>query len=234
MPFLENVLRGRNVPRERMLAVAEHYHHFDGRSPINDHNRALIAALGARTGEPRTCICPSIGAIAIGIRCSPTHCVRCGPTACVRRSRSSRPSLARTRAAASIWRISSGRARKWTARRRFTSCASSTIIRCLLRRRPMRFATRSAGVRPRSSSRAHSIPVWMAETSDYQKQLQEACRLVAGAVGIERLAAGLSEPQRTAEPAVAGAGHRGRDARAWSPAPRWLWYRSVSSPITSR
>jgi protoporphyrin/coproporphyrin ferrochelatase len=45
MPFLENVLRGRNVPRERMLEVAEHYYHFDGRSPINDQNRQLIAAL---------------------------------------------------------------------------------------------------------------------------------------------------------------------------------------------
>jgi len=45
MPFLENVLRGKNVPRERMLEVAEHYHHFGGRSPINDHTRALIAAL---------------------------------------------------------------------------------------------------------------------------------------------------------------------------------------------
>ena len=46
IPFLENVLRGRDVPRERLLAVAEHYYHFDGRSPINDQNRALIAALG--------------------------------------------------------------------------------------------------------------------------------------------------------------------------------------------
>jgi ferrochelatase len=45
IPFLENVLRGRNVPRERMLAVAEHYYHFGGRSPINDQNRALVAAL---------------------------------------------------------------------------------------------------------------------------------------------------------------------------------------------
>jgi protoporphyrin/coproporphyrin ferrochelatase len=44
-PFLENVLRGRNVPRERMLEVAEHYYRFDGRSPINDQNRALIGAL---------------------------------------------------------------------------------------------------------------------------------------------------------------------------------------------
>lgn len=45
MPFLENVLRGRNVPRERMLEVAEHYQHFGGISPINRQNRALIAAL---------------------------------------------------------------------------------------------------------------------------------------------------------------------------------------------
>lgn len=45
MPFLENVLRGRNVPRERMLEVAEHYYHFGGVSPINAQNRALIAAL---------------------------------------------------------------------------------------------------------------------------------------------------------------------------------------------
>jgi len=45
IPFLENVLRGRNVPRERMLAVAEHYQHFGGVSPINAQNRALIAAL---------------------------------------------------------------------------------------------------------------------------------------------------------------------------------------------
>lgn len=45
IPFLENVLRGRNVPRERMLEVAEHYQHFGGVSPINEQNLALIAAL---------------------------------------------------------------------------------------------------------------------------------------------------------------------------------------------
>src|SRR6267154_398431 len=47
LPFLENVLRGRNVPRERMLQVAEHYYHFEGRSPINQQTRELIAALEA-------------------------------------------------------------------------------------------------------------------------------------------------------------------------------------------
>ncbi len=45
IPFLENVLRGKNVPRERMLEVAEHYQHFGGKSPINDQNRALLAAV---------------------------------------------------------------------------------------------------------------------------------------------------------------------------------------------
>ncbi len=45
IPFLENVLRGRNVPRERMLAVAEHYYHFEGKSPINQQVRELMAAL---------------------------------------------------------------------------------------------------------------------------------------------------------------------------------------------
>src|SRR5260370_21996267 len=45
MPFLENVLRGKNVPRARMLEVAEHYRRFGGVSPLNAQNRALIAAL---------------------------------------------------------------------------------------------------------------------------------------------------------------------------------------------
>ncbi|MFZ5829219.1 MAG: ferrochelatase [Planctomycetota bacterium] len=45
MPFLENVTRGRNVPRERLLEVAEHYMAFDGVSPINDEMRALVRAI---------------------------------------------------------------------------------------------------------------------------------------------------------------------------------------------
>jgi ferrochelatase len=45
IPFLDNVLRGRNVPRSRLEAVAAHYRRFGGISPINGQNRALIAAL---------------------------------------------------------------------------------------------------------------------------------------------------------------------------------------------
>lgn len=47
MPFLENVTRGRGIPRERLAAVAEHYLHFGGVSPINGINRELIAAIEA-------------------------------------------------------------------------------------------------------------------------------------------------------------------------------------------
>lgn len=45
LPFLENVTRGRNIPRERLQDVAHHYEMFGGVSPINSQNRALIAAL---------------------------------------------------------------------------------------------------------------------------------------------------------------------------------------------
>jgi protoporphyrin/coproporphyrin ferrochelatase len=45
IPFLENVLKGRNAPRERLLTVAEHYYHFDGKSPMNQQIRDLMSTL---------------------------------------------------------------------------------------------------------------------------------------------------------------------------------------------
>ena len=45
LPFLENVTRGRGIPRERLAEVGEHYLLFGGRSPINDQCRMLLAAL---------------------------------------------------------------------------------------------------------------------------------------------------------------------------------------------
>jgi len=47
MPFLENVTRGRGIPRDRLAEVGEHYYLFGGRSPINDQCRELLAALRA-------------------------------------------------------------------------------------------------------------------------------------------------------------------------------------------
>ncbi len=45
MPFLRRVTAGRGIPDERLADVANHYHLFGGKSPINDQNRALLVAL---------------------------------------------------------------------------------------------------------------------------------------------------------------------------------------------
>ena len=50
IPFLENVTRGRGIPRERLAEVGKHYHLFGGVSPINQQCRELIAAIKARFG----------------------------------------------------------------------------------------------------------------------------------------------------------------------------------------
>ncbi|MGN6333672.1 MAG: ferrochelatase [Motilibacteraceae bacterium] len=47
VPFLENVTRGRGIPRERLAQVGAHYGLFGGVSPINGQNRELLAALRA-------------------------------------------------------------------------------------------------------------------------------------------------------------------------------------------
>jgi len=51
IPFLENVVRGKNVPRERLEQAAEHYYYFEGKSPINDQARELVRALESELAE---------------------------------------------------------------------------------------------------------------------------------------------------------------------------------------
>lgn len=51
VPFLENVVRGKGIPKQRVLEVAEHYYHFGGKSPINEQNLALIEALRSELKE---------------------------------------------------------------------------------------------------------------------------------------------------------------------------------------
>ncbi|MFD9716068.1 ferrochelatase [Streptomyces sp. NPDC059076] len=45
VPFLENVTRGRGIPKERLQEVGQHYFLFGGVSPINEQNRTLLDAL---------------------------------------------------------------------------------------------------------------------------------------------------------------------------------------------
>ena len=108
LPFLENVTRGRGVPPERLAAVAEHYLHFGGVSPINALNRDIIAARRGRTGARRNRICRSTSATATGIRWSRTPSPGCAPTGSARRWCSRPRRGAGTPVAASTTRTSPG------------------------------------------------------------------------------------------------------------------------------
>jgi ferrochelatase len=183
IPFLENVLRGRNVPRERMLAVAEHYYHFGGKSPINDQNRALIAGLE--------------GELAIH---GPQLPIYWG-------NRNWHPLLADTlrqmkadgvrRALAFVTSIFSSYSgcRQYLedierARAEVDGGPEIQKLRSFYNH-PLFIEAQADRVREALAGReagiiftAHSVPVMMAETSDYQKQLQESCRLVAERLGM--------------------------------------------------
>ena len=50
VPFLENVTRGRGIPKERLVEVGRHYFLFGGVSPINAQNRELLQKLSEQTG----------------------------------------------------------------------------------------------------------------------------------------------------------------------------------------
>lgn len=182
MPFLENVLRGRNVPRERMLAVAEHYHHFDGKSPINDHNRALIAGLERELAGHR---------IELPIYWGNRNWHPLLPeTLRQMKADGVRKALAFV---TSIFSSYSGcRQYLGDIERARAEVEGAPLIHKLRKfyNHPLFIEAQADEVRTALGGRmakiiftAHSIPVWMAETSDYQKQLQEACRLVAGQIG---------------------------------------------------
>ena len=190
MPFLENVLRGRNVPRERMLEVAEHYHHFDGKSPINDQARALIAGLEgelARHG-PRLPIYwgnrnwhPFLADTlrkmqADGVRRAVAFVtsIFSSYSGC----RQYVEDIARARAEVGEGAPEIDKLRKFYNHPLFIEAQADRV----------RAALDQVPEGRRSSAKiiytAHSVPVSMSETSDYVKQLQESCRLVAESLGL--------------------------------------------------
>jgi ferrochelatase len=183
LPFLENVLRGRNVPRERMLAVAEHYHRFDGKSPINDHNRALIAALqgelaghglqlpiywGNRNWHPL--LADTVRQMrADGVRKALAFVtsIFSSYSGCRQYLEDIDRARAEVEGAPEIHKL-----RKFYNHPLFIEAQAAEVRDAL------------GGRAARIIFTAHSVPLAMAETSDYQKQLQESCRLVADSVGI--------------------------------------------------
>ncbi|MGA3188178.1 MAG: ferrochelatase [Bryobacteraceae bacterium] len=179
IPFLENVLRGRNVPRERLLQVAEHYYHFDGRSPINDQNRSLIAALkevvkipiywGNRNWHPM--LADTVRQMRDdGIRNAIAFVTSAfgSYSGC----RQYAEDIVRARAAVGEGAPEIAKIRPFSAHPAFIEAMTDRV---------------HAAIRELPGGRliftAHSVPVSMAQSSPYVDELNRACAAVASGVG---------------------------------------------------
>lgn len=183
IPFLENVLRGKRVPRERMLEVAEHYYHFGGISPINQQVRDLIEALkpalssagvdlpvywGNRNWHPMlTDTLQQMkedgieNALAVVISAFSSY------SGC----RQYREDVIRAQEEIGEGAPNVRKIRVFYNHPGFIE-ASTAQISTALENHPDRKKVRLVFT-------AHSIPNSMADTSDYVKQLTESCRLIA-------------------------------------------------------
>jgi ferrochelatase len=190
IPFLENVLRGRNVPHERMLEVAGHYYHFGGKSPINDQNRALIAGLetefaregrrlpvywGNRNWHPYLVnTLRQMRADGVRRALAFVTSVFSSYSGC----RQYLEDIERARSEAGEGAPEIEKLRSFYNHPLFIE-AQADRLRAALDQIPAHSRAKA-----RVIYTAHSVPMAMAQTSDYQKQLYESCRLVSESLGL--------------------------------------------------
>jgi ferrochelatase len=186
LPFLENVLRGRNVPRERMLEVAGHYYHFGGKSPINDQNRALIAALerllasegphlpvywGNRNWHPFLAdTMRQMRADGVKRALGFVTSAYSSYSGC----RQYREDIARAQAEVGEGAPEIGKLPSFHAHPSFISVNAENV----------RAAIAGFATVPHVAFTAHSVPLAMANTSRYVEQLQDTATLIASRLGI--------------------------------------------------
>jgi len=188
VPFLENVLRGKNVPRERMLEVAQHYYHFDGRSPINDQNRQFLAAVeqgfkehglevpvywGNRNWHPL--LADTLRKMkAGGVRRAAALVTSAfgSYSGC----RQYREDIARAQREAACDDITIEKLPNFCDREEFVAAMTERV----------RAAMNEVPAAEELIFTAHSIPLAMAETSPYVRQLKSACTAVATACGVSK------------------------------------------------
>ncbi|MEM9828499.1 MAG: ferrochelatase [Planctomycetota bacterium] len=195
MPFLENVLRGKPVPRERMLEVAEHYKHFGGVSPINDQNRQLMTAIeselrrreidlpmywGNRNWHPL--LPDTIGQMAKDGR-KRAIAFFTSMFSCYSGCRQYRENIADAQEAVGPDAPIVQKVRMGFNHPKFVDVMAG----CVTKATNALVAESLDGNADRVTLMftAHSIPMSMADHCDYEKQLREASRLVAEAAGIE-------------------------------------------------
>lgn len=192
IPFLENVLRGRNVPRERMLQVAKHYELFGGVSPINEQNRQLIAALKKKLADkgPNLPIYfgnrnwnPLLADTIRQMRDDGIQNALAFVTSAYSSYSSCRQYLENIAAARSVVGDDAPRVEKIRAFYNHPLFIQANVenMRSALQKIPAEQRTNAQFV-----FTAHSIPMTMAKNCDYEAQLNETSRLTAEALGIQQ------------------------------------------------
>lgn len=185
VPFLENVTRGRGIPRERLEQVGAHYHLFGGKSPINDQCRDLIAALedqlasagielpvywGNRNWAPM--LTDTVQRMADdGITKAIAFVT--SATSSYSGCRQYREDIERAREAVGEAAPTIDKIRQFYDHPSFIDVMTDGVREALAATDP----------EARLVFTAHSVPLSMASTSDYEAQLREASRLVAEGVG---------------------------------------------------
>jgi ferrochelatase len=165
-----------------MLAVAEHYHHFGGKSPINDQNRALVAGLEGELASHGLKLPiywgnrnwhPFLADTLRQMRADGVHralgfvtSIFSSYSGCRQYLEDIERARAEVAGAPEIHKL-----RKFYNHPLFIEAQADEVRAALGGRAVQLIFT------------AHSVPLTMAETSDYQKQLQESCRLVAESLG---------------------------------------------------
>jgi len=191
IPFLENVLRGRNVPRERMLAVAEHYYHFDGKSPINQQTRDLISVIKNELAQHGPILPVYWGnrnwhpMLADTLRQMQSDGVK-RALAFVTSAYSSysgcrqyREDIARAQAEVGEGAPQIDKLRVFFNHPGFLEATEDRLREALAQ------IPSSSGQNVQIVYVAHSVPMSMANTSDYVKQLEEVRTLASHAVGVK-------------------------------------------------
>ena len=190
LPFLENVLRGKNIPRERMLQVAKHYELFGGVSPINEQNRQMITALKKelKTSGPDIPIYfgnrnwhPLLADTIRQMRDDGIQNALAFVTSAYSSYSSCRQYLENIAEARSVVGEGAPRVEKIRAFYNHPLFIQANVenVRAALQKIP---AARRTGAYLIFT--AHSIPISMAKNCDYEAQLMETSRLVAEGLGV--------------------------------------------------
>ncbi|MFO0615435.1 MAG: ferrochelatase [Polyangiaceae bacterium] len=202
MPFLENVTRGRGVPRERLLEVAEHYGHFGGKSPLNEQVRDLGRRLGAALDASGTRLPIYIGhrnwkpfladTVAEMKAAGVTRALAFATSAFSSYSgcRQYLEDIDRARAAVGEGAPVIDKIRPFFDHPRWIEAVSAHVSAAL----------DEVGPGAHVVFTAHSVPLSMASGCDYAAQLAEAARLVALRVGAA--SSSLAYQSRSGPPAV--------------------------------